>query len=304
MNELKRQKYIENMYACLHTLSGKSNSVDLSKAEQEEVVKTAYPKKRQGEDVYDYYMQLNPNKSVGDTTMIKGYSQFQKVLLAAFDRIEADEFWATRVDMALNSDDETDYESFKKLNKLLICCIADKYNMKNCYHTTDLWTHKSLSVAVKNSTIEVENYNKDLESDGKTEAKNRLEMRSKGLKAGSDIKGEFSVKWFKRLDDAYERFDSVQERFNKELFAVWVEDQEKDKKERTFSTWTSFLLIYKDCIFTKKQLASLYKMYGVKNPEKSAHTFKDRHKIEFYSKKDLAVIIEAIKNCILEYFSK
>ena len=62
--------------------------------------------------------------------------------------------------------------------------------MNNTYRTTDLFTQKQLSVAVKNKYFECENYDKRAESKGLDMAACRLEERCKSLD-GADLKYEF-----------------------------------------------------------------------------------------------------------------
>lgn len=287
------------MYACLHTLSGKSAFCDESKAQEQMIVKTCYPKKVRNQDKKEYYLQLNPNKGVFGNGMIKSYSEFETVLFNALEEMQAINFRVTRADLCFNSDNIADYELFKKLNKLLICCIADAFNIKNCYQTADLWSNKSLSIAVKNDVIEAENYDKSVENPN-VPTKNRLELRSKRITG--TMEEEFLEKWFCRLDKAMEHFELVQKRYNQELYKLWFTDQERPQKDRNYISLTAFLLMYKDCIFTRKQLVELLQMIGIENPVRKAKNFKERHTIEFYSKTDLKLIVKALKQATINYF--
>ena len=287
------------MYACLHTLSGKSAFCDETKALLEIIVKACSRKKCRNKDIYEYYLQLNPNKGVFGNGMIMSYSEFVKVIEEAFERMNTTDFRVTRADLSFNSNDLEDYELFKKLNKLLICCIADAYDITNCYQTSDLWSNKSLSTAVKNDGIEAENYDKSVENPN-VPTKNRLELRSKRITG--TMEEEFLEKWFCRLDKAMEHFELVQKRYNQELYKLWFTDQERPQKDRNYISLTAFLLMYKDCIFTRKQLVELLQMIGVENPDSKAKKFKERHTIEFYSKTDLKLIIKALKQATINYF--
>ena len=289
-----RKEYIESMYGAEHTRSGYVKSVNQVVADQDPLVKTCFPKNGM------YYIQLNLNKVVPGS-MIKKYSEYNAVLAETLDRIEATELQTTRADMSFNSDDESHYEQFKKLNKLLISCIAEAYGVKNCYKVENLWSNRSLSVAIKSDRLEAENYNKDLESNGTTETKNRLELRSKRLTG--NVEEEFLVKWFERLDRAVEAFEDVQEHYNRELIKLWNEDQAKPKKEQEFVSLTAFVLRYKDCIFSRKQLQSLFEGVGVQNPKNRAKKFKDNHKIEFFSHQDIKIVVQTIKNLTKNYYN-
>lgn len=299
MNLEKRKKYIKNIYATLHTLSGHCSNCNTDLIDKDnEVIKSVQHKKRRGKDEYSYYLQLNPNKVVpGD--MIRSYSKFQEVLIDTLDRIESTGFSISRADLAFNSDEFDDFELFKKLNRLLICCISDCYGIKNCYQTSNLWTFKSLSIAIKSDRLECENYDKSQENPN-VKTKSRLELRSKRMT--TDLTTEFQVGWSARLDAAVERFESVQERYNRELAEIWKEDQEKPEKQRDFISVTAFLMNFRECLFTRKQLRSLLELMGVKNPTSAANKFKDRHAIEFFSKTDLIEIVKALKDAMNKYF--
>lgn len=296
----RRNRYIQHLYACLHTLAGRCVSIDELKAGYEPIVKSCSKKKERGKDSYVYYLQMNPNKAVNDEDMIHSYSEFEEVMFDALTSIDAVGLVITRADLSFNSDDSDDYELFKKLNRLLICCIADACNVKNCYKASDLWTDRSLSVAIKSDRLEAENYNKELENPN-VKAKCRLELRSKRITG--TLKEEFMEKWFTRLDAALDHFEAVQDRYNDNLLMLWQEDQSKLKKDRQYLSLTAFLMRYSDCIYTRRQLINLLTAIGVNKPESTAKHFKEKHTMEFFSKTDLKVIVEGIKKATRKYFN-
>lgn len=293
----KRDTYTTNLYPAIHTLSGEAEQVNCDVTKNEKIVKTC--RKQYKKDSECYWLQLNPNKTVPNS-MIKTYSEFKGVLDETLLNIEAENFRITRADMSFNSDETSDYELFKKLNRLLICCIAEAFNITNCYNSFDLWTDKSLSIAIKDDKIEAENYNKELEAHGTTEAKNRLELRSK--KMTFSLEEEFLGNWFNRLDLAVKKFEEVQKHYNRELVKIWKTDQSKEKKEKEFISMTAFVIRYKDCIFTRQQLTELFAQLGSENPYRLAKRFKEKHSIEFFSLTDLKVVVKAIKDKMIEYF--
>lgn len=302
MREAKRKRYIENLAAGIHTLAAKAEQLEEEAAVLDPAIKSCVPKKVRGQDRREYYIQVNPNKAVADGKIIRSYKQFEDIFLGMLERIGASGVRVTRADLAIDSFNPGDYELFQKLNKLLLCCLADELSVKNCYHTRDLWTNRSLSIAIKNDVMEAENYDKSAESGGKAESTNRLEIRSKRIRVS--IEDEFLRRWFDRLDKAVDHFESVQQRYNQELARIWEEDQRKPEKSRDYISLTAFLLCYKDCIFTRRQLQSLLAMIGVENPERKAKNFKDRHTVEFFSKRDLILVCEGIKAAIKDFFEK
>lgn len=299
-----KNNYAEETYPAMHTMKIKCSYIDVEKLVNEPIVNQWGKRKVTGQDKEEYWLIVNPNATQG-SSMHKTFSQFRQEIEKMLVRTGATDVRITRADLSVNSDNPNDYEKFKKLHKLLICCIASAYDVVNCYETKNLWTSRSLSVAIKSNTIEVENYNKAEEAQGKYDTKNRLEFRSVKIKVCIDeLQHEFTEKWFNRLDVAIKEFNTVQNRYNYELKKNWLNDRAKPKKERDYMSLNAFLLQYKDNIFTHKQLVELLEAIGVENAEKNANNFKFRHKIEFFSDTDLKFIVKDLKKKIRTYFLK
>lgn len=251
------------------------------------------------------YIVINPNKHDGGENLITKYSDFVDKMAFILDSVgvSLSDMDIIRADFCFNSTDKTSYHTYKKLHRLIISCLAAAYKFKNCYITDDLWTSERLSIAIKKDDSEAENYNKHRESDGNDESANRLELRSKRM-SGTSLEYQFIIKWFERLDKAKESFDKVQKMANEHLEKLYKNDLKKPKKERDYLTLNAFLLQYKECIYTRKQMIDLLGRFDeVKNPVKKADKFKEHHKIEYFSKKDLDYIIQTLKEKTSEYFN-
>lgn len=297
MRRLKRQTYIDNLKVAIDTLSGCCDELDKDRLNQNVRVKKYYHTDEH------YHLKINPNMcDDGAERMIRSFTEFENVLFETLDDINAVNFTVKRADLTFDTMNQDDYLLYQKLTKLIICCIADSENVKNCYHTHNLWSNRSVSVAIKSDTIEIENYDKAAASDGIDESTNRLEIRSKRMRYS--LQEEFCRRWIERLDRALEHFESVQTRYNKELAQQWLEDRAKPEKQRDFTNLTAFLLVNKDCLFTKKQLEDLLERIGNTNPRVTAKNFKDRHNIEFFSLSDLTEVVNAIKKKIITYFAE
>lgn len=118
--------------------------------------------------------------------------------------------------MRFDNYDPEHYREYAKLNRYLISALAVTYSVGNCYRSTDLFSQKQLSVAVKNKYFEIENYDKEAESHGTDIAKSRLEERSKAWR-NTDMRSEFVDHWFARWDKALKNLDAVHQRYNDEL---------------------------------------------------------------------------------------
>lgn len=251
------------------------------------------------------YLLINPNKNGKSERLITKYSEFVGKMNFILSSLGADlnELDVIRADFCFNSTDKTTYNSYQKLHRLIISCLAKAYKYKNCYVSCDLWDFERLSVAIKKDDSEIENYNKDRQSEGTDESANRLELRSKRM-SGTSIEYQFMTKWFERLDKARKCFDDVQMESNNHLEKLYKKDLAKPPKERNYLSLNAFLLQYKEAIYTRKQMIDLVSRFEeVKNPTKKADKFKENHKIEYFSQKDLDYIIKVLKDKATEYFS-
>lgn len=251
------------------------------------------------------YLLINPNKNGKSERLITKYSEFVEKMNFILSSLGADlnELDVIRADFCFNSTDKTTYNSYQKLHRLIISCLAKAYKYKNCYVSCDLWDFERLSVAIKKDDSEIENYNKDRQSEGTDESANRLELRSKRM-SGTSIEYQFMTKWFERLDKARKCFDEVQMESNNHLEKLYKKDLNKPPKERNYLSLNAFLLQYKEAIYTRKQMIDLVSRFEeVKNPTKKADKFKENHKIEYFSQKDLDYIIKVLKDKATEYFS-
>ncbi len=251
------------------------------------------------------YLLINPNKQGKSEKLITRYSEFIEKMEFILNSVGVDlnDYDVIRADFCFNSTDPSSYNSYQKLHRLLISCLAKAFCYKNCYVSCDLWDYERLSIAIKKDDSEIENYNKSRQSDSKDESANRLELRSKRM-SGTTIEDQFMDKWFERLDKAAKCFDEVQKESNKHLEKLYKQDLAKPLKERNYLSLNAFLLQYKEAIYTRKQMIDLISRFDeVKTPTKKADKFKENHRIEYFSQKDLDYIIAILKKKTEEYFN-
>ena len=306
MNIQKKLEYPDKMNLCgIDTLSG---YIPRKVKESEYNQSTASVNINQCNykvDEEKTYLLINPNKQGEGESLITKYSDFVKKMEYILDSVGADltEYDVIRADFCFNSTDTSTYNSYQKLHRLLISCLAKAYKYKNCYVSCGLWDFERLSIAIKKDDSEVENYNKHKESDGKDESANRLEFRSKRM-SGTSIEYQFMTKWFERLDKARNCFNDVQTEYNNHLERLYKNDIAKPPRERSYLSLNAFLLQHKETIYTRKQMIDLLSRFDeVKNPTKRADKFKDKHRIEYFSQKDLEYIIEVLKDKTTQYFN-
>lgn len=302
----KRKKYIDNIYVRLHTISGVSDEkIDLEKTAKHKNITKSYNKRYENREDESTYLLINPNKGVENNGMLETYEEFKEVLYWIFDDLgsEVDEFHIRRADLSINTDTAGDFDLYRKMHRAILCCLSYEYNITNTYESNNLWTQKHLNLAIKGSTIEAENYDKEEESHGSVPTTNRFELRSLQIGDDNTLKKEFAEKWCKRLDLAKMNYRSVQMKYNDNLERLYKEDLKKPKKQREYLSLNAFLMQYSDCIFSTAQMIDLVSRFDeVKNPTEKARNFKNAHAIEYISQKDLNLVIRAIKRKIKEYF--
>ena len=306
MNIDKRNNYDGDMVKNgIHTFSGYiwTNATEIPKEVSQNIAQ--FNIKKPNEKIF---VKVNANKSASGERLITRYKDFViKVnkILGAFN-CKYEDMDIVRADFCFNSANEQSFGDYQKLHRLILSCLAKAYEYKNCYVSCNLWDFERLSIAIKKDDSEAENYNKARASDGRDESANRLELRSKRM-SGTDIKYQFMEKWFERLDKALKQFENVQDEYNNHLEKLYKEDLAKPPKERNYLSLDGFLLQYKECIYARKQMIDLLSRFeevGEEKAEKRANKFKEKHKIEYFSKADLRYIIDVLKKKTREYFEE
>ena len=123
---------------------------------------------------------VNPNKLTGEDGWCQTYEEFNSSLWEILDELDVDSYSTLRVDFAFDYFVDN-YEEMHKLHKC-ICILASMHSKSsNNYESFDPLTFDHKTTTSKNQYYEVENYNKRIESHGKSPIANRLELRSKKL---------------------------------------------------------------------------------------------------------------------------
>lgn len=245
-----------------------------------------------------YYYKLNPDKAVN--TQIYDFSTYEGAVAYMIDTLEFTNPVKTRIDFRIDSFDNN-FNDLLKLNKLLIMLIAEQYKICNRYETRDFMTLQELTVRIQNNRLEVENYNKAIEEpDGNVMS--RLEFRSKKLydDTSEQVKEleEFN-NWCKRLDKSVTTGNF--ERLQQKLTNVLAEEYKKAAAKGV--TVSQFLYKYESSIFTSRQMTEFYRLLGYKDPAQQAKKYKLRHKIEYFSMKNLTDYVKKIKTCGENFFN-
>lgn len=308
MNQEKLKNY--NLTGSFHTFTVTTDGLFDAKSES---LKDVY-KSTINQDNTKTTTTINLNKINGD---LLSFDDFKEKFEIFRESIGMENYRFQRADFRLDSYDKEHYQAFSKLNKYLISAVALTYNVKNCYKTDGLFSHKQLSIAIKNDYFQLENYDRNAKSliteNHQESAQSRLEERTVAkefrrlysddhCRDGMEIlKKEFTLNWFSRWDKALENLDAVGNRYNDELERIYREY--KDAYPVRFRSTTEFVMQYQDSIFSQKQLINLLKRLGVASAKERAKSYKKRYGLEYISKKDAKTAVEEIKRATLDYFS-
>lgn len=240
-----------------------------------------------------YKYRVNPDRLIGyDTSTLNGYFIALNEIYAQ-SNIESPT--KTRIDFRFDNY-TIDYEDIYKINKLLILLVAEHFNITNRYVSCDPLTAELKTIRINNKYLEMEFYNKQLESPNEF-IKTRLELRSKALYDNNENCKEWRelTKWIDRLETVTDKktgtIDKLTAKINKNLIQRYAEQTEKG----IIHTPNDFITKYSDFIFTRKQLISLYSLMGIKTAEQQASKYKRKYKIEFFSLKEIQNYVKAIK---------
>ena len=304
MNVSQRNEFLESMYGCIHTLTcyltmseNEIKKIDLKELRKNQWVTNCIHRS----DNEKLYLKLNLNKGISGNDMIRSFSIFRKRLEELMNSIGYDvsDLVITRADLCVNSNLDQSYERYRKLIKYILCCCYYGLELKNGYETRDPLSFTHLNLKFGNRNLEIENYNKAVESHGSVPTRNRLELRSMKLNCTIDELPEEFKKWGQRLELSLEQAQTVQENFNNRIEEIYRNDKAK--------TVDSVVDQYRNCIFTRSQLRDLLQKIDEKNnsdkeKNSSARYYKSKYKIEFFSSHDLVVTVRAIKEKINLYF--
>lgn len=293
MNKQKLSEY--NLTGSIHTLAVKSPGIVQDIMDE---VSNCIVSNSQTNNGCTTTSIINPNKLVGN---VYKFSDFETVLGTILAGAGINDYSMVRADLRFDSYDEKHYKDYAKLNRYLISALAVTYSVTNCYKSTNLFSERQLSIAIKNKYFECENYDKNAESGGKDAAMSRLEERSKAW-TDNDIKKEFTEGWFRRWDKAIKNLSEVQKRYNDELEKIYKED--KNAYPCRFTSLREFIMQYQDCIFCKTQMIDLLnRLEGeCTNPITYAENYKKRYGIEYFSQKDVERAIDEVKRATKVFF--
>lgn len=221
-------------------------------------------------------------------TSLSEYKQTVKNILKNIDIEEVDQGKVTydRVDIAIDIDINY-YQNFKKLLYFFELITADKKDFYKWF-TTNFKKLKNNTIKLHTSSLDISFYDKEFESNGKSEYKTRLEFRFLRLK--NNTIEQYLDKLIDLLKDIDHNISYIEEVMTNKLIELYFEELEEDN-----IPFDEFVRQYKKFIYTNNILKALHKKFCNTKYEYWIKNFRKKYKIDLIS---FAEINNFKKDCI------
>ena len=256
-----------------------------------------------------WFLELDINLVNG---CIDQYSVHCKTLNHLMNQISITDYTYYRTDICIDWFVKNIFKKLYKVNLLLICLFAMLFPKKNEGQAVGhlcMLSKEYCDISFDNQYTQFTFYNKEFQTAGKNPTKARLEIRClKNLREDGLPPLEFQKKAFKLLDSLPSNFEALQEKCNSYLLKAYQNHCKYCsgiKRKRDYVT--EFLSSENNAltIFTREQLRNFLVLCGV-DKEKvydRAEYILRKTKIELFSKNDIVMYIEKLKEAMFLFFS-
>lgn len=279
-----------DLIASIHTVSIRSTTLSPIKRKDVPWLTSVY--NPQGSPWYIYRLNMN-HTSYGEVLSLDA---FEFLIQQAAAELGLENWEYVRVDFRIDQSIDN-YESLRKLNRLLITGLSILYGMDNRYESDDFLTEDKLTIRAGSDRLQVENYNKSLQ-EPTNPTKNRLELRTlRVYESGKDLY-QLVEDWKDRLQRVIDNFDLVQDECNKNLLNRYQTETEN----RSIRKLSDFIWLHSSKIYCRPQMVKLLTAIGVRNPKTAANNYRNRLKgMEYFSKADLKAYVDDILESLYNF---
>lgn len=239
----------------------------------------------------------NPNNSFYEYSSVYKLSETERGLQKLMEFatvINPNECEKNRIDIA--TDNNIDFIEQVKLIELLHKCLVAQLKGGKSWTNIDNSDNKYSNFRFKNRDFNIEFYDKNKESEGRSKYITRFEVRRLRVKA-QDLKyhiDECISLWSGAINNL--------ELVNKEEFEKIRKDYDKEKKDNLKMTFTTFINRHHREIFTMEQLKELYKYSGLKgNFNGWLRDFRKCNSLTLVTKKDLETTVKEVIKSLKTY---
>jgi hypothetical protein len=239
-----------------------------------------------------YSTKVNPNDYAGPVTSL---ADFENVMSHIARDLGIRRFTISRVDFAIDCCEPGSYEQYYKINKLMILLLDMEYESRTRYQSSDLRTGEKHSTRMDSEYIQIEHYNKRIQSGGSSNVESRLELRSKRLrKTVHSVENELAL-WCVRLKGLPSSMDDFTDQENEDLLLIW----EEEKTSKALTSKREFIMNHQDRIYSDRQLIALCESMG--STKKYAMELKRKTGIETISPRELERYLDRICSIIVDF---
>lgn len=280
---------LKNLYVFIHTLEIRVNK---NKRIFENMYKPNYVKSIRGDDM-EAIIKINPNRYYD--WKLKSLTAFNHVFELILSELGIDEYYISRLDIALDS--HTEFDETYKINSFIIDLDSTRLNNDNTFMTT----HKSgakRQYMLKKSKYHHTFYDKKAESKGRDDACSRTEIRYIKDIDGNDITAESAInKTIYNLSHFIKEFDITINEFTDDLYNLYI----SETSDNSVATFTDFVTRNSHMIKTQKIFASLYKRCMTGSCASWLNKYRKNRSIELPSKSDIKSRLNEYKKALIYY---
>lgn len=242
-------------------------------------------------------LKVNLHTTYGEMTLdnVKKFNTALEESLSDMGVIEMSNVELTRVDIALDTNNYTMQQDFKRM---LFCyeLLTIKHKRDDRWYTTDLNTLQRNTIKLYGDRFELEIYDKAKASNNMHPFQTRIEFRYKRLSKDLADNEIYLKKTIDKVSEMDGKLLQLEENMSKRLIKLYQADKDNVK------SFSEFVRKYNDYFYTLNILKEVYKSVGMKGSYKGwLDNFRLKNKLEFYTAKDIKELQKAMKKSVKTY---
>lgn len=242
-------------------------------------------------------LKVNLHTRYGEMVLdnVKKFNTALEESLSDMGVIEMSNVELTRVDIALDTNNYTMQQDFKRM---LFCyeLLTIKHKRDDRWYTTDLNTLQRNTIKLFGDRFELEIYDKAKASNNMHPYSTRIEFRYKRLNKDIADNEIYLKKTIDKIEEMDGKLLQLEENMSKRLIKLYQTDKDNVK------SFSEFVRKYNDYFYTLNILKEVYKSVGMKGSYKGwLDNFRLKNKLEFYTSKDIKELQKAMKKSVKTY---
>lgn len=242
-------------------------------------------------------LKVNLHTTYGEMTLdnVKKFNTALEESLSDMGVIEMSNVELTRVDIALDTNNYTMQQDFKRM---LFCyeLLTIKHKRDDRWYTTDLNTLQRNTIKLFGDRFELEIYDKAKASNNMHPYSTRIEFRYKRLNKDIADNEIYLKKTIGKIREMDGKLLQLEENMSKRLIKLYQVDKDNVK------SFSEFVRKYNDYFYTLNILKEVYKSVGMRGSYKNwLDTFRKTNQLEFYTAKDIKELQKAMIKSVKSY---